>query len=462
MRFWRFGSLGGIGLLLLGGTSAADGDPAAHVGTTRVVPPALDDVEHMCALLTGCDRLPLPSGLVPRDFVSCVRSTYEELASGKAVTYSLTLKECGLKASSCGELRTCALRGAKAETCTGRGKAGAVVFVDHPAEALQAATRLFSMELRGYSVQTVSVEEKVAIAREFYIGIAWDSGAKLPVAILSAQGGIEVEASSAADVIRRPFDPFLGLRPFEGREMSQRLGLTGKTLIAVGAALSQLTEAFLALDGVTIEINPLAEMTDGAIIGLDAHIELDDDAAYRSARYLKDLGCIESDSAGRRRTALEKEAQRIDGTDHRGVAGRVVEFDGNLALVIGGGGASLTVFDAVRRHGGKPANYCEVGGNPTEEKVAALTALLISKPGVKTLAVIMNVVNNTRADVMARGVVEGLRRAGRSPREAISVFRIPGSWESEAKAILADAGVEAMGREVSLDAAAALAVSRCR
>jgi hypothetical protein len=136
MRFWRFGSLGGIGLLLLGGTSAADGDPAAHVGTTRVVPPALDDVEHMCALLTGCDRLPLPSGLVPRDFVSCVRSTYEELASGKAVTYSLTLKECGLKASSCGELRTCALRGAKAETCTGRGKAGAVDVCDGDGRAV--------------------------------------------------------------------------------------------------------------------------------------------------------------------------------------------------------------------------------------------------------------------------------------------------------------------------------------
>src|SRR5205085_5034308 len=104
---------------------------------------------------------------------------------------------------------------------------------------------------------------------------------------------------------------------------------------------------------------------------------------------------IETGSAGRAPTALEREAQRIDAMDHRGVAGRVVEFNGDLALLIGGGGASLTVFDAVRRYGGRPANYCEVGGNPTEEKVAALTALLLSKPGVRKMAVIMNVVNNT-------------------------------------------------------------------
>ena len=181
----------------------------------------------------------------------------------------------------------------------------------------------------------------------------------------------------------------------------------------IGAVLHQLADAFLRLDGVTIEINPLAETTEGKLIGLDAHVELDDDAAARLASELQRLGPIENSAAGRPPTALELEAQRIDAMDHRGVAGRVVEFDGDLALLIGGGGASLTVFDAIRRYGGKPANYCEVGGNPTEEKVAALTALLLSKPGVRKMAVIMNVVNNTRADVMARGAIEGVRRAGR-------------------------------------------------
>ena len=181
---------------------------------------------------------------------------------------------------------------------------------------------------------------------------------------------------------------------------------------------------------------------------------------YRQQDRMAALGQLVSTTTGRPPTTLETEAQRIDAIDHRGVAGRVVEFDGDLALLIGGGGASLTVFDAIRRYGGKPANYCEVGGNPTEEKVAALTKLLLSKPGVRKIAVIMNVVNNTRADVMARGVLMGLERSGREPSKTISVFRIPGSWEREARAFLAKSGVEALGRETSLDAAARMAVER--
>jgi succinyl-CoA synthetase beta subunit/citryl-CoA synthetase large subunit len=226
----------------------------------------------------------------------------------------------------------------------------------------------------------------------------------------------------------------------------------------IGAVLNRLAKSFLDLDGVTIEINPLAETTDGTLIGVDAHVELDDDAAWRQPAELK--AAQFATGASRPPTTLELEAQRIDNMDHRGVAGRLVEFDGNLALLIGGGGASLTVFDAIRRYGGSPANYCEVGGNPTEEKVSALTALLLSKPGVEKLAVIMNVVNNTRADVMARGAIEGVRRAGRAPRDTIIVFRVPGSWEADAAEVLAEVGVEALGREVSLDAAAKLAVQR--
>jgi len=289
--------------------------------------------------------------------------------------------------------------------------------------------------------------------------MTWDTTSKLPVALLSAAGGVEVE-SSHNDVARRTFDPNLGLRAYEGREMAAQIGLSGKAFIGVGTCLEKLSQAFLALDAVTAEINPLVEITGSTLIGLDAHLEIDDDAAYRQQARLAPLGGINSTAAGRPPTPLEIEAARIDALDHRGVAGRVVEFDGDLGLLIGGGGASLTVFDAIQRHGGNPANYCEVGGNPTEAKVAALTQLLLSKPGVKKLAVIMNVVNNTRADVMARGVLDGVRAAGLDPADAISVFRIPGSWEEEARDLLSTAGVEALGREVSLDACAKLAVQR--
>jgi len=342
----------------------------------------------------------------------------------------------------------------------GRGRLGAVLFADGPADAREAATRLFAMQPRGYPVRAVTVEPRLTFTREFYVGVAWDGAARLPVAILSTAGGIDVEGAGDAEVARLTFDPFMSLNAFQGRQMARSLGLTGKAIAGIGAVLEKLAAAFLQLHGVTMEINPLVETTDQLLVGLDAHVEIDDDAASLLKDRLEPLGSIETYSAGRPPTPLELSAQRIDAMDHRGVAGRVVEFDGDLALLIGGGGASLTVFDAIRRYGGKPADYCEVGGNPIEEKVAALTALLLGKPGVKKLAVIMNVVNNTRADVMARGAIEGVKRSGRVPKEVISVFRIPGSWEPEAKAVLAEAGIEALGREVSLDAAAKLAVQR--
>ena len=279
---------------------------------------------------------------------------------------------------------------------------------------------------------------------------------------MSLAGGVDVESSQSDQVARQAFDPWTGLAPYKAREMASKVGLTGKTLVGVGNILAKLSGAFLACDAVTMEINPLVVTEDEGLIGLDARVEIEDEAVYRQEERLEPLGELTMTATGRPPTPLELEAQRIDARDHRGVAGRVVEFDGDLALLIGGGGASLTVFDAIKAHGGSPANYCEVGGNPTEEKVAAITSLLLSKPGVREMAVIMNVVNNTRADVIARGVLMGVEAAGKSPAETISLFRVPGNWEAEAREIMETAGVEVHEREVSLDTAARLAVERNR
>ncbi|MCH2114813.1 MAG: acetate--CoA ligase family protein [Pirellulales bacterium] len=340
----------------------------------------------------------------------------------------------------------------------GRGKAGGVKFVESPDETRDAAKTLLDLTLQSVPVRQISVEPKLSLKREIYVGATWDTSAKLPVALVSQAGGIEVEDADGGQIQRCLFDPFRGLSDYQGRELACSAGLSGKTMIGVGQILAKLTAVFLTIDAITLEINPLGETEDFHLIGVDAHIEIEDDAWYRQLDRLKIPGSQPSSGTGRPATELELAAQRIDSMDHRGVAGRVVEFDGDLALLIGGGGASLTVFDAIRRHGGRPANYCEVGGNPTQEKVAALTALLLSKPGVRQLAVIMNVVNNTRADVMAAGVLEGIQRAGLDPTKVVSVFRIPGSWEQEAREILARAGVEALGREISLDRASQLAV----
>ncbi len=344
----------------------------------------------------------------------------------------------------------------------GRGNVGAVRFAVTVDQAVIAAKALFGMDLRGTTVDVISIEPRLNYDREFYVGITWDTVAKLPVALLSLAGGVDVESAHSDQVAREPFDPWTGLAPYKAREMAAEVGLRGKTLVEVGEVLAKLSRAFLACDGITMEINPLVVTEDEELIGLDARVEIEDEAVYRQRERLEPLGELTITAAGRPPTPLELEAQRIDARDHRGVAGRVVEFDGDLALLIGGGGASLTVFDAIKAHGGSPANYCEVGGNPTEEKVAAITSLLLSKPGVKRMAVIMNVVNNTRADVIARGVLMGVKGAGRTPAETISLFRVPGNWETEAREIMEAAGVEVYGREMSLDAAARFAVERNR
>ena len=344
----------------------------------------------------------------------------------------------------------------------GRGHAGAVRFAETVDQAVVAAEALLGMDLRGTTVDVIAIEPKLNYDREFYVGITWDTVAKLPVALLSLAGGVDVEAAQSDQVARQAFDPWTGLVPYKARGLAAEVGLTGKTLVGVGEILTKLSQALRTCDGVTMEINPLVATKDEKLIGLDARVEIEDEAVYRQRERLEPLGELTMTAAGRPPTPLELEAQRIDATDHRGVAGRVVEFDGDLALLIGGGGASLTVFDAIKAHGGNPANYCEVGGNPTEEKVAAITSLLLSKPGVKGVAVIMNVVNNTRADVIARGVLMGVEGMGKKPAETISLFRVPGNWETDAREIMEAAGVEVYGREVSLDAAARLAVERNR
>ena len=131
-------------------------------------------------------------------------------------------------------------------------------------------------------------------------------------------------------------------------------------------------------------------------------------------------------------------------------------------LLIGGGGASLTAFDAIRKYGGRPANYCEIGGNPTVLKVKELTKLILRKEGVEKLAVITNVVSNTRVDLVARGVIKGILELGEEPSERIAIFRVPGSWEDEGFRILKRYGVSYCDRHVSIDEAARRAVAACQ
>ena len=196
-------------------------------------------------------------------------------------------------------------------------------------------------------------------------------------------------------------------------------------------------------------------------MALDAHMDMENEARPRQQKLLEDLGVGDEETRqAREPTEFELAGEEVDGMDHRGVAGNVTEFDGNLGLVIGAGGGSLTLFDAVRAHGGDPANYCEIGGNPSVRKAAGLAKLVLEKPGVDKIAVMMSIVSNTRVDIVARGVVKACLELGHDPAEKIAIFRIPGAWEDEGFKILDKYGVEYCDRSVSMHEAARRAVEK--
>ena len=340
----------------------------------------------------------------------------------------------------------------------GRAKAGAVRLAEGPAAVEEAARAVLAARVAGQPVTGLLIEEALTVEAERYLGIVYDDRSRGPAAVASLAGGVDVEAEASA-ASRVPLSALDPAQDFRLKEAVAALGLSGRELVELTAVLARLWRLFRERDLLLAEVNPLARAADGRWVALDARAELDDDALHRQGETLRELGIDPAARADREVSDLELEAARIDRSDHRGVAGRVVRFDGSLALLIGGGGASLTAFDAVRAHGGRPANYCEIGGNPSVRKVAALTRLLLEQPAVERIAVIMNVVNNTRADLIARGVVKGCLEAGLEPARAIAVFRVPGAWEAECAALLRHYGVEACDRSVSIDEAAARAVA---
>jgi succinyl-CoA synthetase beta subunit/citryl-CoA synthetase large subunit len=276
-------------------------------------------------------------------------------------------------------------------------------------------------------------------------------------------GGIDVEEVAEKHpehIAKRHFSTLLPFSEYRAKQLVAQLA-SGSDVSAIVRFVAPLARIFMQYGLTLAEINPLAKLADGRFVVLDGHVDLEAEARELHAPLLRELGIGEEETRqARPPTPFEIAGAKIDASDHRGVAGNVVEFDGNLGLIIGAGGGSLTLFDAVRKHGGRPANYCEIGGNPSVRKACELTKLVLGKPGVEKIAVMMNVVSNTRVDIVARGVIKGCLEAGRDPRDAIAIFRIPGSWEQEGFKILRRYGVEYCDRSVSMYEAAGRAVAK--
>jgi len=279
-------------------------------------------------------------------------------------------------------------------------------------------------------------------------------------------GGIDIEqvAEEHPDHVGRGhFSNLLPYSDFQAKQVIAAAGVSGKELTRLTPILTRLARLFQERDMTLAEINPLAQLQDGSFVALDAHMEMENEAMGRQRKVLESIGigADEGTREGHEPSAFEALVKEIDSADHRGVIqGKDTGFHGNIGLVIGAGGGSLTLTDAVRSQGGAPANYSEIGGNPSVAKACGLAKAVLQKEGVEKIAVMMSIVSNTRVDIVARGVIKACLELGKDPGETVAIFRIPGAWEDEGFKILDRYGIEYCDRTVSLHEAAQRAVAK--
>ncbi len=319
----------------------------------------------------------------------------------------------------------------------GRGKAGGIKFADTPKEAKTVAAELLKMTIHEYPVDRVLVEQRLDIQQEIYLGITIDRARRRPVVICSAMGGVDIEqvAEKHPDKIARFWvDPILGLRDFEARNIAKEAGFEGKAMVKVAGLLLRLWQVFIRNDAELTEINPLIVTTEGDYFAADARLNVDDNSLFRH----KSLAARVS-SGITEQTELEQRAQKQGMT--------YVELDGNIGIIGNGAGLVMATMDAVKYYGGAPANFLDVGGGATADRMSQALDIVLSHPDVK--AVFINILGGiTRCDEMARGIVEAQKHL---PRQAPVVIRMIGTREKEGAEILEAASIPFLD---SMDAAA--------
>lgn len=310
----------------------------------------------------------------------------------------------------------------------GRGKAGGIRVADTPAQAAEHAAAILGLTIKGLPVRKLLIEEGAAIARELYLGLVVDRTIGRVVMIASGLGGVDIEevARTHPDQITRlAIDPFLGLREFQARYLASFLGLPVELYPAFATIALALYTVFVECDASLAEINPLAVTADGALLALDAKINLDDNALFRHP----DLEALRNPDE---ETPIEAQARAANLS--------YVSLDGNIGCMVNGAGLAMATLDAVKVFGGMPANFLDLGGGARAERVATALRIILQEPQVK--AVLINIVGGvTRCDEVARGIVEAVGQV--QPRQLI-VARLVGTNEAEGQAILASApGIQA-------------------
>ncbi|SDJ90095.1 succinyl-CoA synthetase (ADP-forming) beta subunit [Halovenus aranensis] len=306
----------------------------------------------------------------------------------------------------------------------GRGKAGGIKLVDDAEEAREAAEDIIGMDLKGYDVETVLVEEAVDFTNELYVGVTMDRGEGRPVAMVSKRGGVNIEEVAEEEpeaIAREHIDPAFGMHPFQARKVVYDAGIDGAVAGEVASILTTLYEMWDERDGSDIEINPLMVTEDDDVIAADAVFNVDGDALFRQP----ELAEMEEKAAD---NELEAKAQEygFEGSNY-------VQLDGNVGIIGNGAGLVMGTLDLVDYYGGSPANFLDIGGGAKAERVANALDLVFSDEDVDS--VVFNIFGGiTRGDEVANGINEALDEFDEIPVPVI--VRLAGTNAEEGMEIL--------------------------
>jgi succinyl-CoA synthetase beta subunit len=317
----------------------------------------------------------------------------------------------------------------------GRGKAGGIRLAKTPQETEELAAQILNMEIKGLPVRKVLIDEAVNIDKEIYLGITNDRAARKPVMMASSEGGVDIEdvaRDMPEKIIKVHIDPLLGLRDYQARDIAAGIDIPRHHWRMFGKIAHGLWKVYERSDANLAEINPLVITSSGDLMAVDGKMIVDDNALFRHPT-LAD------------KRDLDVEAQSEIEARKYGLS--YIKLDGNIGCMVNGAGLAMTTMDIIKLYGGEPANFLDIGGGASAEKVAAAFRIILSDPNIK--AVLINIFGGiTRGDVVAKGIISALEEI--KPQVSM-VVRLVGTNAEKGLEILSEANM--ITAETLVDAA---------
>jgi succinyl-CoA synthetase beta subunit len=314
----------------------------------------------------------------------------------------------------------------------GRGKAGGIRTARTPEEAKRVAQGLMGRKIQGYQVRSLLIEEKLDIANEMYLSITIDDRNGNPIAIASAEGGIEIEKIAQRDptkIASSPIDPLRGIRNYDALKLLHQVGFSGQPLVATSRIVVRLYNAFSSMDARLAEINPLVMTADGRMIAGDARCEIDNHSLFRHPKW------------------QEQQLQRIDNIWEREAADYGVNYldlDGSIAVMANGAGLTMALMDMMKVQGARAACFLDTGGGLSRERMKHSVGLLLRKAKsdarIKVLLIMVRMMISP-PDAVAQGMLEAINEIGVTT-PVITIMRGREPYEKRARALLGDSRIK--------------------